>query len=709
MPINTGSTKDKNSNAPTLPAAEPDAKGQYMDTAKEEEEEYATYTTEGEKFDPVSAHMQVRRGNITASGRYIRMAVAPESAGIEDNEKVRSIFVFRETEFDQGILRARLDKVWLASPDTDKALIEIPLYSLRAAEAKGKKELVIKYLVDRKTQKPCIPNDIISRHTSEIDAEMNGLAAQWNKVPEETKNNSHEFRMAKLRYTQLELEKSKLESSRQSKKLVEKNTGIATLKLSKSSLMPSPTVKTDTDATQGPAVGEYNIEHWKKSAHEEYNIWANMINVLIHTRDNVGYMPGIVISTVPNNCYLAWNLYENPNKKGEMISDALFDSRGTYNTYDKPMSGLAMSRGYHELWILRDGTNAKVVKVPLKGVDVYDRVILEDGTQSPGCIAILNGMKSENAEIFHEWTGALSRAVAAPDDVSAALPKEGAPAENNPDLDVRGVIVSDDCCMVFLPHGFFMTEAGGMRISSLNKFVPYNMVKSINYSKGRFEKTGSIQIKFMVYEKEKERGISIEFGAGGKSKITPEEYEMWRPVFMSAYEARNWDPIPNHKKTNQARGPVDAQGANVTDDGTGLPPAHGSPEWYNITKQDIDNNFERFEPFDFERLVTRLFEARGYTSITTPERGDFGVDVLVEYAGKKIAIQVKKYQGNVGGPDVNKTLGAMIVFGASQSMVITTGGFTQQCYDIQRRGHSIELWDGERTRREFAKTFLYGK
>ena len=131
-----------------------------------------------------------------------------------------------------------------------------------------------------------------------------------------------------------------------------------------------------------------------------------------------------------------------------------------------------------------------------------------------------------------------------------------------------------------------------------------------------------------------------------------------------------------------------------------------APNYFIVTEKDIENNFSRFEPFEFERLVAKLFEKKGYKTSVTQERGDFGVDVLAEAGKEKIAIQVKHWQASVGGPDVHKTLGSMITFGANRAMVVTSSDFTNQAYEIQKRGAPIELWNGSKLRDEFRQYLL---
>ena len=113
-------------------------------------------------------------------------------------------------------------------------------------------------------------------------------------------------------------------------------------------------------------------------------------------------------------------------------------------------------------------------------------------------------------------------------------------------------------------------------------------------------------------------------------------------------------------------------------------------------KFDLDNNFKRMSPFEFEHFISKLFKAMGYKTTVTKKTGDYGVDVIAEKDNDKIAIQVKKYNlGNpVGNREVQMLLGAMQKQGvkATHSILITTSHFTIQAKE-QAKECAIELWD----------------
>ncbi len=127
---------------------------------------------------------------------------------------------------------------------------------------------------------------------------------------------------------------------------------------------------------------------------------------------------------------------------------------------------------------------------------------------------------------------------------------------------------------------------------------------------------------------------------------------------------------------------------------------------YVITEQDLNNDFRRFSPIDFETVIMKLFEKMGYNATVGPGRSDFGADVIARSGGETLVIQVKHWDGKVGGPDVHKTLGCMPTFSAQRAIVVTTSDFTNQAYEIQNLGSPVELWNGEKLKDKIRQYML---
>jgi len=110
----------------------------------------------------------------------------------------------------------------------------------------------------------------------------------------------------------------------------------------------------------------------------------------------------------------------------------------------------------------------------------------------------------------------------------------------------------------------------------------------------------------------------------------------------------------------------------------------------------LDNNFKDLSPYEFEKLVAKLFDAMGYETKVTKQSGDYGIDVIAKKEEYTIAIQCKKYDSKnpVGNRDVQRLLGAMQLkdVRATQGILVTTSHFTVQAIE-QARECPIELWD----------------
>ena len=211
--------------------------------------------------------------------------------------------------------------------------------------------------------------------------------------------------------------------------------------------------------------------------------------------------------------------------------------------------------------------------------------------------------------------------------------------------------------------------------------IPYGSINDARYDKGFLRGSKAVKIN---YNEKHFRNLEFNFWIDDDDgKISPSELRQ---------RSESLAEILNRKRKE----------SKVLD----IPNRIRSPNYFIVTEKDIANNFSRFEPFEFERLVAKLFERKGYKTTVTQERSDFGVDVLAEAGNDKIAIQVKHWQASVGGPDVHKTVGSMMTFGANRAMVVTSSDFTNQAYEIQRRGTPVELWNGRRLQDEFRQYLL---
>ncbi|MGI9279452.1 MAG: restriction endonuclease [Endozoicomonas sp.] len=88
----------------------------------------------------------------------------------------------------------------------------------------------------------------------------------------------------------------------------------------------------------------------------------------------------------------------------------------------------------------------------------------------------------------------------------------------------------------------------------------------------------------------------------------------------------------------------------------------------------------KFKGHSLTRLVTAILEAQGYTCWQSPEGADGGADILagdgpMGFGSQRICIEVKSGDGQIDRPTVDKLMGAMTKFNATQGLFVAWGGF----------------------------------
>lgn len=78
----------------------------------------------------------------------------------------------------------------------------------------------------------------------------------------------------------------------------------------------------------------------------------------------------------------------------------------------------------------------------------------------------------------------------------------------------------------------------------------------------------------------------------------------------------------------------------------------------------------------FEEMLEAVFRELGYGVKRTGRAGDFGADLVLSRAGRRIAVQAKRYSSNVGNKAVQEVYASMPGYGAQEGWVVTNSGFT---------------------------------
>ena len=103
--------------------------------------------------------------------------------------------------------------------------------------------------------------------------------------------------------------------------------------------------------------------------------------------------------------------------------------------------------------------------------------------------------------------------------------------------------------------------------------------------------------------------------------------------------------------------------------------------------------FERMDGAEFEAEVSEVLRQLGFTVHPTPPSGVHDVDLLLEMTGRKVAVQLKRWNAPVGHRSVYGLFTARIHYATDEAWLITTSGFTRKAIKLARTT-GVRLIDG---------------
>ena len=120
--------------------------------------------------------------------------------------------------------------------------------------------------------------------------------------------------------------------------------------------------------------------------------------------------------------------------------------------------------------------------------------------------------------------------------------------------------------------------------------------------------------------------------------------------------------------------------------------------------EDLLQEIKANSPAFFENLVIDLLVKMGYggsreDAQTVGRSGDGGIDGIInqDRLGLDVVyVQAKRWQNNVGAPEIAGFAGALAGQGANKGIFITTSDFTKAAKDYDAAGFKIILIDGKR-------------
>lgn len=113
-------------------------------------------------------------------------------------------------------------------------------------------------------------------------------------------------------------------------------------------------------------------------------------------------------------------------------------------------------------------------------------------------------------------------------------------------------------------------------------------------------------------------------------------------------------------------------------------------------------------PTEFEHYVAAIFQKLGCNTTVTPPGNDEGIDVIATLNNETTGIQVKKWRGGVGRPDLQKLVGAGSKY--DRIMCVTNSHFSKPGMEYAEMNNII-LVDGEKLQdlaeRAFGKDHMH--
>lgn len=100
---------------------------------------------------------------------------------------------------------------------------------------------------------------------------------------------------------------------------------------------------------------------------------------------------------------------------------------------------------------------------------------------------------------------------------------------------------------------------------------------------------------------------------------------------------------------------------------------------------------DRLSGLDFEYYLYYLFKKKHIHTRITSYTHDFGADLILKYHGKRIVIQAKRWNDNVGIQAVQETIGAMSYYKAKYGVVITNSFYTKSAVELAKASDIVLL------------------
>lgn len=123
------------------------------------------------------------------------------------------------------------------------------------------------------------------------------------------------------------------------------------------------------------------------------------------------------------------------------------------------------------------------------------------------------------------------------------------------------------------------------------------------------------------------------------------------------------------------------------------------PDLEELARDQIARTIEaKFKGHDLTRLVEAVLQAQGYTTYRSSEESDGGADILAGagphgFGRPRLCVEVKSGSTPTDRPTVDKLLGAVTKFGATEGLFVSWGGFKPNVQkELAANFFRVRLW-----------------
>lgn len=87
----------------------------------------------------------------------------------------------------------------------------------------------------------------------------------------------------------------------------------------------------------------------------------------------------------------------------------------------------------------------------------------------------------------------------------------------------------------------------------------------------------------------------------------------------------------------------------------------------------------------FEEYLVQLFTLHGYDAVKTKGSGDYGADLILKKAGRKIVVQAKRQKSNVNLKAVQEVIGGKGYYNAQEAWVVTNSTYAESAIELAKK------------------------